>query len=481
MVECASRSPLLRATIVTLLVTLIGACGGGGSGGVAAPTQLVSITVTPGSAHITAGLSQQLQATGNYSDSSTIDLTDTVVWSTASPTTATVNATSGLVTGVGVGSTAITAKLNSVSGVTTVTITPPTQGWALAGDLITPRLSGFTATLLPDGTVLVAGGVGPAIVGTGSLNNAEIFNPVTGQWTATGSMTAARQSHTATLLPDGTVLVAGGAYCDGCDAATLLTSAEIYHPATGVWTATGSMTAAVPGQVATLLSTGQVLLAGDGTTSDQLFDPATATWSAVPGNAIQAATATLLADGTVLVLGQPTSAVVPFPAAEIYSPAAASWSAGVAPDTASSTVTPLPDGTLLSTGGSVLGYRISQIVDQANIYTPSTASWAPAPQGMIYSRTGHSATLLPNGTVLIAGGLGCAGAFCQTNGIGVTPLASAELYDPAAGTWTATGSMTESRLGHTATLLANGTVLVVGGASTLGASGYVVSAEIYYP
>jgi hypothetical protein len=102
---------------------------------------------------------------------------------------------------------------------------------------------------------------------------------------------------------------------------------------------------------------------------------------------------------------------------------------------------------------------------------------------MNYARTGQSATLLPDGTVLAAGGTGCAGPICRSNGIGVATLASAEIYDPATGVWTATENMTEPRTGQTATLLANGTVLVVGGASTFTGIGdiYTVSAEIYYP
>ena len=120
--------------------------------------------------------------------------------------------------------------------------------WKATGDLTTARAE-HTATLLPDGKVLVAGG--------DDLGSAELYDPATGMWTATGSMATARVFHTATLLSDGRVLVAGGYGENG-----YLASAELYDPATGVWTATGSMATTRQWHTATLLPNGQVLVAG---------------------------------------------------------------------------------------------------------------------------------------------------------------------------------------------------------------------------
>ena len=130
----------------------------------------------------------------------------------------------------------------------------------ITGDLLTAR-EWHTATLLPNRKVLVAAGGG--YDGYPALASAELYDPATGMWTATGSLATARWDHTATLLPNRQVLVAGGTnYTAG-----VLASAELYDPATGTWTATGSMTTARESHTATLLPNGQVLVAGGGTTT----------------------------------------------------------------------------------------------------------------------------------------------------------------------------------------------------------------------
>ncbi|MGA7273695.1 MAG: kelch repeat-containing protein, partial [Candidatus Udaeobacter sp.] len=120
------------------------------------------------------------------------------------------------------------------------------------GSLTTAREQ-HTATLLPNGQVLVAGGEGTS----GYLSSAELYDPASGTWTATGSLTTARDLHTATLLPNGQVLVAGG-----IGTSVDLSSAELYDPASGTWTATGSLTTARFEHTATLLPNGKVLVAG---------------------------------------------------------------------------------------------------------------------------------------------------------------------------------------------------------------------------
>ena len=128
--------------------------------------------------------------------------------------------------------------------------------------------------MLADGKVLVVGGSNGV-----ELASAELYDPGTGTWSLTGSMTTTRAAHTTTRLADGGVLVAGGLM----NFNTYLASAEIYDPATGVWTATGSMSIRREGHTATLLSDGKVLVAGGympgDTAACELYDPATGTWS----------------------------------------------------------------------------------------------------------------------------------------------------------------------------------------------------------
>lgn len=177
--------------------------------------------------------------------------------------------------------------------------------WTVTGSLITAR-NLHTATLLSSGKVLVAGGRDN---NSNSLTSAELYDPASGTWTATGSLITARYVHTATLLPNGKVLVTGGVNFNGVTTSTL-SSAELYDPTTGTWTSAGTMSTAREWHTATLLLNGKVLVAGgyDGTgtsSSVQLYDPATGTWSntASLNHPRQSHTATLLPDGKVLVAG----------------------------------------------------------------------------------------------------------------------------------------------------------------------------------
>jgi hypothetical protein len=180
-----------------------------------------------------------------------------------------------------------------------------------------------TATVLLDGRVLVAGG-GHWLLGSAT---AELYDPASGTWTATGSMTTLRGSQfTATLLPDGRVLAVGG--FDRTEAT--LASAELYDPASGTWTATGSMIDARIWPTITLLPDGRVLVAGGtigpwhsdgsyvGLASAELYDPASGTWTATAdmGTPRGVFNATLLLDGRVLVAGGGPNGT----SAELYDP-----------------------------------------------------------------------------------------------------------------------------------------------------------------
>jgi len=326
-----------------------------------------------------------------------------------------------------------------------------------------------TATLLPDGNVLVAGGLGNSGNPLPYIYQSELYNSATGIWTATaGSMSYPRTGHTATLLPNGKVLVAGGFGYSG-----YLVQTELYDPTYGgQWGTTGSMITRRENHTATLLPNEKVLVAGGYNSSGsissvELYDPAKGTWTATGTMSTTrqySYTATLLTTGKLLVAGGVgSSGSGSFSSAELYDPATGTWTPTGSLTTARAghTATLLPNGQVLVAGGSG---DSAGLTTSTELYNPTSGTWT-ATGSLITSRYGHTATLLPNGKVLVAGG--------NRNG---QVLSSTELYNPTKGTWTATGSLITSRYGHTATLLPNGKILVAGGS---GSSGYLSSAELY--
>lgn len=298
-------------------------------------------------------------------------------------------------------------------------------------------------------SVRVAKGLLVAAVSFGSAALCAASADGSGTWSATRSMSTARTAHTATLLANGKVLVAGGFSSIQLPG---LTSAELYDPRTGTWSATGSMVTPLGSPRATPLLDGKVLFTGG--TSAEVYDPATGRWSATGGMTIRrgAHAATLLANGKVLITGGgfgPSSDSGYIASAELYDPETGRWNATApAPSIYQNTATRLPNGQVLVVGGTdpVMGTSVGN----AYLYEPASDSWRVT--GSLTSpRTDHTATLLPNGKVLVAGGY-------QFPGAGV--LATAEIYDPATGTWSATGSMTFPRFQHTATAMTSGKVLV---------------------
>ncbi len=361
--------------------------------------------------------------------------------------------------GATVGGPSATPAVSPGPTKTSAAVQPVARTWTATGRMIQAR-DRQTATLLPDGRVLVAGG---GADGT-ELAAAELYDPRTGSWTATASMADARMMHSATLLRDGTVLVAGGFSCRERDRdCAPLASAELYDPRTGSWTATGNMIAGGSARAAMLLPDGTVLVAGgrggprrsDAVASAEVYDPRTGAWTAT-GSMLVAAdnlAATLLPDGTVLVGG------------ELYDPGTGSWTA-TATMSGNVTSTLLPDGTVLvSNERGELGL----FDPDAGLWTASGSMRAPMGQNLF------TATLLPDGMVLVAGGAG--------NLSDMSFVADANLYDPSSGTWTATESLPMARKFHTATLLLDGTVLVAGGSTAIGDDGWTRtdSAELYGP
>jgi large repetitive protein len=331
--------------------------------------------------------------------------------------------------------------------------------WFTNSPMTTARQN-HTATLLSNGKVLVAGGSYFTNGYWVYLSSCELFDPVTGTWTATGAMATGRELHTATLLPNGKVLVAGGSAYP-----SQFSSAELYDPATGMWTATGTMLNVRYGHTATLLPNGKVLVAGYGSyySNAELYDPATGSWSDAGAykNPGLNHTATLLSGGKVLVAGGTY-----FSSVELYDPGTGGWTntGGMTTARASHTATLLPNGTVLVAGGQATN---NVYLASAELFDPATGSWTPT--GNLPTTANHTATLLPNGTVLVTGGQVSNNVY----------LASSELYNPSTGNWTDAGKLNAARAHHTATLLPNGKVLVVGGQGTNGV--YLASTELYDP
>jgi WD40 repeat protein len=282
--------------------------------------------------------------------------------------------------------------------------------------------TGHSATLLQNGTIIVAGGSANGTLVIGQLSS-ENYDPTFGQFgTLAGSvMVTPRQNHTATLLTNGKVLVAGGEVITNTIPTTSSTiaNAEILDPTAlaagspNAWSATGSLVTARKNHTATLLQNRTILVTGGVTSTLQ---------SALPINL-----------------------------AEIYNPSTGQWTATsnkMVSNRTGHTATLLQNGKVLLAGGDALG--------TAELYDPSTGQFTLTTGSMTATRGHHTATLLPSGKVLVVGG-------SSGTGISTAALSSADLYDPSTGLWTATGSLTDARENHTATLLPNGKVIVVGG------------------
>jgi hypothetical protein len=344
--------------------------------------------------------------------------------------------------------------------------------WTPTGSMTDARTR-HTATRLLDGRVLVAGGSDDS----GGLTSAELYDPSSGSWTATGNMTMRRSGETATLLRNGKVLVVGGIGAGPSFSQIMgsMRSAELYDPATGSWSATGSMNAGFSDHTATLMTDGKVLVAGAG--SAALYDPNKGTWRGT-GKMIEPRThhtATLLPDGRVLVAGGGGDADGLLVSAELYDPATGTWSAArdMARGRSYHRALLLRDGTVLVTGGWVKGHRGQGWEAPAfdELYAPANGTWTATGDMDAIRGGGSTDTLLPDGTVLAAGGI-----FGEKR-----LLASAELYDTSSGIWTATAKMHEARTYQTATLLLNGTVLLAGGYSRANGNSELASAELYDP
>jgi hypothetical protein len=331
---------------------------------------------------------------------------------------------------------------------------PTTEMWTATATYLEER-AGESSTLLPNGSVLVAGGV-PESQHLGSARRtAELYNPGTRKWTRTGRMNVGREGHAAVLLQNGEVLVVGGDSVVARHRATL-SSAELYDPTTGVWTGVPPMAHARSAATATLLRDGRVLVAGGASTatdaalsSAELYNPVSRQWTSAGDMEAPRAyhTATLLPSGKVLVTGGGCCGAHATASAELYDPARGTWTAttplGAARRHGSAIL--LDDGRVLVYGGD--DYEIPQLT--AELYDPATQSWVPTSS----PPNDGPAARLQDGRVFVMGWW-------------ETP----EIYDPATGSWASIER--PSTLPHSfihgpppPTLLADGRVLVPDGRS----------------
>ncbi len=309
---------------------------------------------------------------------------------------------------------------------------------------------------------------GSSILGVAGTYTGAVVNPT---FTITGAMVSTRYDHTSTLLANGQVLVAGGAYQFRN---TVLASAELYSTSASGFSSTGSLNVARVSHTATLLPNGQVLFAGGSTSgtnalsSAEIYDPSSGSFSPTGSMTTPRSlhTSTLLPNGLVLITGGLNLSNTPLSSAELYNPATSTFTAtgSMASARISHTATLLPNGLVLIAAGS----NISSTLATAELYNPNSGTFSGA-GFLVTARSEHTATLLPNGTVLIAGGVSS----------GTLTLGSGETYNPNTNAFTATTAMTTARYDHTATLLPNGTVLIAGG--LVGASTALSSAEIFNP
>ena len=358
------------------------------------------------------------------------------------------------------------------------TAKPPAPGVFVQTTSSLPGTSWDTATSLQDGDVLLTGGrqqpPDPAVL-------AALFDPATGRFDLTGSLvdSGGRSQATATLLEDGRVLLAGGV--DASNSA--LRSAELYDPRTRTFVATGSMSVARVGHSAVRLRDGRVLVMGGGTgvlgkpetvASAELYDPATGLFS--PTGSMTAArsdaASVLLVDGSVLVVGGVGD--VQLTSAETYHPDSGTFSAVASMQFARQlpTATLLSDGTVLVAGG----WGTSGSEASAELFDPVKNSFSSVGR-LSTGRYEHVAQRLASGAVLIAGGE-CGGGPPDDCGGTYGALDSAELYDPATRSFARAGSLLEPRYMGVGALLGDGTVLMAGGQD---ADKMLSSAEIYRP
>ena len=353
----------------------------------------------------------------------------------------------------------------------TATVSVEKAGFTLTGSLKTPRHS-HTATLLPNGLVYVAGGDSLDDFEVVAIaDQAELFNPPTG--TFQPGEEVMREFHTATLLQNGDVLFTGGISFETASGSWILTpTAELLKAGSTSLHPTGNMSVGRYSHTATLLLDGRVLITGGEAQSEtkiiptqtaEIYDPGSGKFTPAGDMTTPRLghSAVLLQNGRVLIVGGAPSAEVFDPATNSFTPAGSFTPTGDISNVYAATL--LADGRVLVTNGPSA---------PSQIYDPATGQFTPTGT-MATWRANYTATLLSDGTVLIAGGY----TTPSTPGTsGVTPVTSTEIYNPSTGTFDPGPTMRQGRYQHTATRLPDGSVLFVGGIGGTTLS----SAEIYH-
>lgn len=327
-----------------------------------------------------------------------------------------------------------------------------------AGNLRQGRDMAMAATL-PDGRVLIVGGVGLNDQGWGEyLASAELFDPETNTFQATGAMTAGRDGNaTITALADGRVLLTGGISQDADGQNIALASAEVYDPATGQFTRTANdMSSVRYFHAATLLADGRVLVvggwgAGQRLASADIYDPVTNRFTHTGDMTIErnSHTATTLDDGRVLIVAGLTTDAWSVASAEIFDPATGQFTAtgGLEEPRFMATASKLEDGKVLVGGGLDNGvWR-----PYGELYDPATGAFSRT-DDLSWARADHAQTPLPDGRVLFTAGATDEGGTRR-----------AERYDPVSGKFIVVANMQLGRARSATAVLHDGRVLVAGG------------------
>jgi N-acetylneuraminic acid mutarotase len=307
---------------------------------------------------------------------------------------------------------------------------PKERVFTQASDMSTGRCYN-TSTLLPNGKVLVVGGQYQG----NTLASAELYDPKTNTWTNTGSLHVARSYHTATLLPNGKVLVVGGTrlasppvFAQGTPPEGALDLAELYDPASGKWTVTDNLHVARFAHTANLLTNGQVLVAGglggvggdSILASSELYNPKTGSWKITDNLLLPLFNqfSISLPGGQAFLVGGKPTLQTDAASTELYNLSNGTWSSpGNSHTGINGPCAILPNGKVLVAGGAVDG----QVLTAAELYNQYTKTWEMT-GSMNKARCGHTETLLKDGSVLVTGGL-------YELGSPMNVITSAELYN----------------------------------------------------
>ena len=365
--------------------------------------------------------------------------------------------------------------LANVQGLTGISNPFNVTGYCDTASMNTARRNHIVIAL-PNGKILLTGGATNGN-GTGVTTSAELYDPVAHTFTTIGPMNVPRADHTLTLLPNGNVLVAGGFN----DTISSIQSVEIFDPTSNTFSLpTAPMTSPRAEHTATLLPNGKVLIAGgndasgNSLASAELYDPIAGVFTAsthAMNSVRQIHHADLLTNGRALISGGFDTNGSPLASAELYDPVADTFtltgSMGTARGNHASAL--LYNGKVLVAGGLAPSGTTTALTATAEVYDPVAGTFSPT-GSMSVPRGQYFAMVLDDGTVFIGAGAGTA----------VLPVgANADIYNPASGTFSATSPFTMVQTGLRQAVAPDGTVLLASGVNSSGVT--VPNSEISFP